>query len=241
MFWGKSMSNEPNQDKIKDIRFYIPEAFRFYSVKNEYLTPILFVITLIVLFAFEYIPFPETLNYYKGVFVFIRLIIANMCYLIYLSAYIKDLKGEKYSLREMIVPGWQRLVGLFALSVINVVLFVASITLYFLLPAVLIYLTVIFCPCYVFDKKNSIFESIISSKNVTVGYKMRLLSLIAKFLFPVTVLLLLTLMVAGSSTKVLIFPFVLSFAYSISMFMFHRIIALLYYGFEISPKEEDVL
>lgn len=233
------MSNEPNQDKIKDVRFYIPEAFRFYSIKNEYLTPILFVLTLIVLFGFEYIPFPEALSYYKGVFVFIRLIIANICYLIYLSAYIKDLKGEKYSLKEMMIPGWKKFVGLFAASIINIVLFVASITIYLLLPAVLIYLTVIFCPCYLSDKNSSLCESIIASKNVTIGYKMRLLSLIAKFLFPVTVLLLLTLMVAGSSSKVLIFPFVLSFAYSVSMFMFHRIIALLYYGFELDVKEED--
>jgi len=235
------MSNEPNQDKIKDIRFYIPEAFRFYAIKNEYLTPILFVITLIVLFAFEYIPFPEALSHYDGVFIFIRLIMANMCYLIYLSAYIKDLKGEKYTLKQMMFPGWKKVVSLFAISIVNVVLFTTSITIYFLLPAVLLYLTVIFCPCYILDKNNNIFESIIASKNVTIGYKMRLLALIAKFLFPVTILLLLTLMVAGSSNKVLIFPFVLSFAYSISMLMFQRIIALLYYGFELDAKEEDLL
>jgi len=240
MFWGKNMSNNPNRDKIKDIKFYIPEAFKFYNIKNENLTPILFVVTLIVLFAFEYIPFPETLSDYKGVFIFIRLIMANMCYLIYLSAYIKDLKGEKYTVKQMIFPGWKKVVNLFAASIVNVVLFTASIIVYFLVPAVLIYLTVIFCPCYISDKNNNIIESFIASKNATIGYRMGLLSLIAKFLFPVSVLLLLTLMVAGSSTKVLIFPFVLAFAYSILMFMFQRIIALLYYSFELEIKEEDL-
>ena len=240
MFWGKNMSNDPNRDKIKDIRFYIPEAFKFYSIKNEHLTPILFVITLIVLFAFEYIPLPETLSNYRGVFVFIRLIMANMCYLIYLSAYIKDLKGEKYTVKEMIFPGWKKVINLFAVSIVNMVLFITSITVYFLVPVVLIYLTVIFCPCYISDKNNSIIESIISSKNATIGYRMGLLALIAKFLFPVSVLLLLTLMVAGSSPKVLIFPFVLAFA-----ILFHVYVpennALLYYGFELDAKEEDLL
>ncbi|MDP4181888.1 MAG: hypothetical protein Q8942_12440, partial [Bacillota bacterium] len=146
---------------------------------------------------------------------------------------------EKYTLKEIIFPDRKKLSNIITLAVINLVLFLASISIIFFIPAIIVYLTTIFCSCYVFDKNISIIEAIFESKNATGGHKIQLLGLMVKLLFPITVILLLSLMLAGSSNKLLIFPFVLSFSYSIAMLMFQRIVALLYYSFEDSGMDNE--
>ncbi|MDP4182249.1 MAG: hypothetical protein Q8942_14315, partial [Bacillota bacterium] len=134
------MNSDPSQNKIKDLKFYIPEAFRFYSIKNEYLTPILFVLALIILFGGEYIPLPGALRIIGSFFIYFRLILVNIIFLMYLSAYLKDLNGEKYTLKEIIFPDRKKLSNIITLAVINLVLFLASISIIFFIPAIIVYL-----------------------------------------------------------------------------------------------------
>ena len=88
------MENHQRPWKLGSISSYFRRAFKFYDLKNEHLSRVLFVILLFVSFAGAFIPDRSVVS---AVFNVISLVVVYIASTVYLAAYIKDLNGEEYS------------------------------------------------------------------------------------------------------------------------------------------------
>jgi tryptophan-rich sensory protein len=88
------MENNQKEGKIRNRKFYLPSVFMFYTLKKEYLAPVLFVILLAIgglLISIE----GQGITYV--ILRFLLFFISDACFSVYLVAYIRELKGESYT------------------------------------------------------------------------------------------------------------------------------------------------
>ncbi len=238
------MENNRKEGKIKNVRFYLPKAFLFHTLKKEYLTPVLFVILLLLGWLTLY-------KQYQGITYlivnFILFFISDICFSIYLVTYLRELKGEDCSLKSCLTRVGKRIHRIFILSIVYYLFFsvLFSVTLLnplvvgplMVIPVVVVYLVFMLNICYVLDLNYGVYESFSESKDTVDGYRTGIFRLALMFLFPVAICALFVLIITALSSNKYIFPVVLFFVYIVIRFM-QRCKALLFYDIEYRHKNE---
>ncbi len=217
-----------NTKKLRNMKYYILNALKFYELKNENLTPIIFLIILLVSFSGALLSDLLSKSIYLNVlFVIISFIIENIAATIYLKAYLNELKGEVSSFKDTFnyIMGkfWKIILAYVAFIIIMVVG-----TFLLVIPGIIFYFMFMFNTCLILDKDMGVIEAFNSSRNLTHGRKMELFSLVVLFNLIIFLPLLIIVGVIMYSTTGLVFNFIISFAATILTIMQQRLTALLY-------------
>ncbi len=245
------MGNDPKQGKIRNMGYYLPEAFMFYSLKKEYLTPVLFITVLLTGFVFTCLPFPEKsadIKYFLVQFLFF--FVSDICFSVYLFSYLKELKGESCLLRSCLLLIGRKLFAIFCLSFIYFILFSMAASVFFLfntilliafmiIPLIALYLMFMLNICYILDQNYGVLESFRESKDTVDGYRTQVFRIFFLFIYILAISAIFIFLIAGLSKNELIFPVILYFVYAVIRFMLQRFKALLYYDIEYGRKEKS--
>lgn len=226
------MQQGSEHGRLKGIMEYIRRALKFYDLKQDNVAPVLFTIIFVLSFSGTFIPGAE--DFESPVFIIYNIISMAGIYLaslIYQQACIKDLKGEKYTLRECTGSIFSRVLPLLAASLI----FLLGTALGFLLlfvPGVIFNLMFLFYTCFIIDKKTGMLQGFRQSKRLTQGRKLEIFSIVLLFNFIILLPILLIATSFISPEDTLIFSFVLTFASGMTNLMQQRLIALIYVDLE---------
>lgn len=234
---GRNSSGDGYSKKLRNMRYYIVNALKFYDMKNENLTPVVFVIILFTGFSgtilFDLL---AKSIHFEILFNVISFIILNMAATVYLKAYLNELKGEVLSFKDCV----GNVLGKFYKIILAYIAFIIIIAIgafLLIIPGIVFYFMFVFNTCYILDKNIGVVEAFNTSRNLTNGKKMELFALFVVFnlvlFFPLVLVLIITMYVASN----LIFNFIISFITSILAIMQQRLIAMLYKDLEYGIKE----
>lgn len=226
------MEPEKNTGRLRDINTYFRKAFRFFDLKNERLTPVVFIVMLFAGFSSAFLPDSSTgPGLELWLYNIISLLMMYLASAVYLSAYIRELKGEEYSLGAC-----SRLVLRYVLKVVLAsAAYIAAIFSGFVLlfiPGLIIYIMFIFHLCFIIDRKKRVMEAFGASKKLTDGKKMGIFVTVLVFNLVLVLPFSIIMMLADSYNNDLIFVFVISFVGVIINLMQQRLIALMYVDLE---------
>ena len=254
------MENNSKTHALRNIGFYMSKSFKFYKLKNDNLTPIIFVIILIInsvsffiirkydmsidLSNVTYDKFAAyMINLFQNSIIsFITLIIINIFSTVYLAAYIKELKGESYTVKDSFELTFRNIFKII-LVFIAIRIFIAVGLLFLIVPGIIVYLICYFNRCYIIDKSIGIIGSFRRSSILTNGRKLQMLANIIVF-YILAYLMLLLLTTLFFSGNLMIQIFVVSFTTSIISLIEARLIALMYvdleYGINDTRDEQRI-
>ena len=253
---------------LNNLGWYFRRALKFYDIKVDLVAPVAFLLVLAVNFICNYFFVPDIsgldkvtaedvqkifLMLSKSAFVyFINIVLVSVFSSIYLCAYIKDLKGEEYRLKDILLTvtknihkllllyftlyaAYPVLSAIFRLSPVKV-LVVFSLFIPFAIGMIALFVMLVFSNCYILDKGNSLKNAYESSSKMTKGHKIEIFSLILLFMFGATILsrglTSVVLSFLPSTTSNMIILFVYAFIISMFNLMESRLIALVYMDLE---------
>lgn len=236
---------------LRSISYYIPRALKFYDLKNEHLTRIVFIVTLFSLFIVTYNQLVSLMSIMhkktpEGGDSFTSLIVSVLIYLssgIYLISAIKELKGKEYTAGDCI-----RKISRKAFRIIIATLGYTIITnfgLVFLLfvPGVIFGIMFLFYLCYILDLGIGITESFGASRRLTKGYRLQMFFIQLVFYLILLLPALIVLTMVWLLNNLLAVSFVVAFILSVISLMQQKLIALMYvdleYGYIEKNKEEN--
>lgn len=215
---------------LSDIGTYLKKALKFYDLKNERLTPVIFTVILFTGFSGVFIPDSINLFVY-GFYNVISIAIMYLASAIYLLVYIKELKGEEYSFNDCLKRVFYNVAKIVLASIMYMAVTLTGFFLLFV-PGIVLSLMFLFNTCYIVDKNNGIVEAFNASKRLTDGRKLEVFGIVAVFYILVILPFSMFVMIAASSNNNIIFAFVLSFAATIINLMHQRLTALIYIDLE---------
>ncbi len=252
-----------NNGQIKRFSYYIPKIIKFYGLKIEYLTPILFVLLLGINFFLRL----KLIDFSKDYFEFMNELMKNSSFLtvdnnlipdfynkaikiytvvglekflgsiltgIYVIAFINDLKKVEYTFGQLLITYIKRLFFL----VISYVIFSALliITGILIIVPVLLYFMFIFFDFYILDKGYGPIASLAASKRLVKGKKRKIFVLY--ILFQVFFLVIGNFLIGIEN--IMTYTFVSSFISTISMLMYRRLIGTIYFEAEYEDNKIDL-
>jgi hypothetical protein len=239
------MENKRGPAKLRGLGAYLKKTVKFYELKNERLSRMIFIIILSTSFLGIFIP-------EEGSFVItgnlLGITVAYMASAVYLAAYIKDLKNEEYSLKTCFVLVARNFFKIIFSSVAFLIGIVSTVGLLafpelirvvmavFLIPLIIAYVMFLFNTCYIVDKGYGISQSYKSSKNITSGYKRAIFIIILLFNFIMAIPMSIVLLAASSVRNIFAANFILSFAAAVLNLMQQRLTALIYMDLEYGEK-----
>jgi len=175
--------------------------------------------------------------------------VVNLASAVYLTAYIKDLKGETCGVRECFGITGKNALKILAASISYIITIIATFGMYLSfetmavaisilgIPLLVMYLMFIFNVCYVVDKGKSVAESYRASRKTAYGYKKAIFFKILIFNFILAIPLSFLMIIGMITNNDLVFAFVFSFATTVVNIMQNRLTALLYMDLEYGSKE----
>jgi hypothetical protein len=221
---------------------YIRKALKFYDMKNERITPIIFIVILLVGFSGAFLP--ESTNILDStniIYNVIALIISFSASSIYLNAYIKELKGESCTVGERASDVFKKLPKLITAAVFLALLTGIGLVL-LVIPGIIIYLMFMFNTCFILDKGSGILKSLSQSKEASKGKKTDIFVILLLFNLILFVPLFIIIVFAFSSGNELVYLFVIAFVSTVANLMQQRLMALIYrdimYGQDFKKSEE---
>ncbi len=237
------MENFNGQGKIRSFIEYLPGTLKFYDLKNEKLTPVIFVIVLAIsfignllpMFLLKEIDFPletvNTENLYKymsyGLFLnginFVVTVISNYFLSIYLYAFILDLRGIGYDAAGCWKYIFSRSFGVIFLSIITTSAVYVGMT-FLIIPGVILYLLFIVSNCFLVDKNEGALSALKSSIKAVRGHKSRIFGVAVTYYM----LVLLIQLMLDISVGPLIYAFISSFLSTIFNISYQRLISFIY-------------
>lgn len=243
------MYGNGKQGRIRPLGAYLLKVIKFYDVKNERLTPLVFVLILAVnfmanLIAVRYVSDiqittvqvpvrPEELAHLLQVLLVVNglnlgsYILTSLFTSAYLYAYIRDLRGIPYSFRECWRVLGRKVFAIILLSVINVLAIVTGLFL-LIVPGIIIYLMFVFSNCYMMDRNQGIMGSLKNSLDLTNGHKSQIFSVMVFF----NLLIIILSALQGFGEGPLITLFISAFISAIVNLMYQRLTALMYVDLE---------
>ncbi len=243
--FNKEPGREPNQGynrkpgrkptKLRNMKYYIVNALKFYELKNENLTPIIFVIILFTSFSGALISdkIAESI-FINVIYTLISVVVLYTASTIYLFAYLRELKGEECTFKFCISRVFKKLLKIL-LSYIAFIAIIFTGLFLLIIPGLIFYHMFMFNTCYLLDKNIGVIEAFNASKSLTTGRKMEVFSTFVVFNLILFIPLIIIVFTASSTANTLIFNFVISFITTILTIMQQRLIAMLYvdmeYGF----------
>jgi hypothetical protein len=231
---NEGYNKEPDKrpGKLRNIKYYILNALKFYELKNESLTPVIFIIILFTSFSGVLISDKLAKSTFLNViYTFVSIIILYSASTIYLFAYLTELKKKDCSFRFCLTQIFKKIVKILIAHIAFISIIFTGLFL-FIIPGLVFYHMFMFNTCYLLDKNIGIVEAFNSSKNLTTGRKMDVFATLVMFnlvlFLPVTIIVFVT----SSTPNSLIFNFVISFITTIITIMQQRLIAMMYMDME---------
>ena len=238
------MEDNRKPGRLKNIGAYMPRAVKFYGLKNEILTPVVFIISLGAFFLSAFIPVPYDKLDLKSIAVnFLLTMLVNLASTIYLSAYIRELKGEEYSMPGCVNLVLRNILNIIMASVVYSIAIVAGV-IAFIIPGIIFSIMFIFNTCYILDQGKGPFEALGASRRLTGGCKWEIFSIMLVYGLLLALPLVTIMVASNSSDNTLVQAFVPAFIFSIVNIMQVRLIALLYVDLEYTQhvvKKEDIM
>lgn len=246
------MENKNKSGKLRNTGTYFKKGLKFYELKNEALARYIFLVILLTGLV-EFI-IPENV-YMQSVFGVIRLTIVHIASTIYLSAYLKELKGEdemgntKACIKQVlgnIIRVMFSSVS-YILSVVMLLgMFLAPLAAGYVvtvltIPVFLLYLIYFFNVCYIVDKKMGIAESYKASRKITKGIKGRIFMVVFTIYFVLSIPLSFILLPMYFSNSSIANAFVILFVSSIINIIQQRITALMYVDLEYGKEDNETV
>lgn len=224
------MGQKPGE--LGSISCYLPGALKFYELKDEKLTPLIFVLILAISFGGNYLPGLFGLSGAGFPFFYmVSLFVMQLIYAVYIYAYIKELKGEKYNITDCVKRVSVNIHRIIGAVIIFMVCVLGGLILFFI-PGLVLSLMFMFYVCYIVDKDISLTEVFKASKKATDGRKWEIFKILLIFsvvtVLPMTIITIL----AYSSGSQLVFEFVISFIGAIISLMQQRLLVLMYMDIE---------
>lgn len=232
------MENNQKPRKLGRISMYLLKSFKFFDMKEETLTPVIFTVMLIVIFASTFLPDITKIENLKYIPLNLLLsVISNFFAIVYMAAYIKDLRNKEYNLWNCFGGVLRKLPAIIASSL----LFALAVTLGFValfVPGVIIALMFAFNICYIVDQNQKGVGSLAASKSLTDGYKRGIFVVFLTFaLAALSLLVFISAFILSSNG--LIQAFVISFLYTIISIAQVRLTALMYMDLEYGLPDEE--
>lgn len=237
--------------RLGSMRNYFFRLLKFYELKNEKFTPVIFVFVLGIIFCSQLIsasyidkimPLLSTeriVDLSEAVAHAMKLniiqlgisILLNLVLTVYLIAYIKDLKSEPYSLKNCLLLVLRKsVIIVLGFLILGIAMALGLILL--VVPALILYLMFLFANCYIVDKGMGIIKAFKASMSLTKGVKLGLLRILLSF-FLIFVILP-SFFIAIKSP--LILTFVSSFVSTVIGIMYNRLIASMYVNLEYGKQ-----
>lgn len=240
-FPGRNPRDDDRPKRLRNMKYYIINALKFYDMKNENLPPVVFVIILFTGFSgtilsdllAKSLPLEILYN-------IISFVVLNMASAVYLKAYLNELRGEVCTLKDCAI----HVLGKFYKIVLAYLAFfiIIAIGLFLLvIPGIVFCFMFLFNTCYIVDKNFGVMEAFNTSRNLTNGVKMELFALYVVFSLVLYFPLLIVLVIALYTATDLIFSFILSFISTIIAIMRQRLIAMVFKDLEYGVKEPDYM
>lgn len=275
------MDNFKNVKMVRGIAYYLPRAMKFYNLKNEYLPPVIFLLTLILYSISSYfinsllpnvmnalndfISFsasqPTDIEKYSsilrklinsGFFSLVINIFTNFLVglfgSVFLITFIKELKGEVYSIKN----GFKLLAHKFFKIAFLSLTF--SITynifkVFFVLPGFIYYSIYLFYMCYALDLKKRIAGAFEASKIITKGHRIEIFSVVILFKVIAFVLIYFITSIALSvmtsilsiTSNLWVEIFVSAFMSTMIYLMEIKLVAMIYFDLEYGWEQVDKL
>jgi len=227
---GKDMKN------LKDMGTYIKKSLKFFDLKDETLTRLIFTIILLTGFVGMFIPEGASHTIYL-IYDVLSLVIIYLSSAVYLLAYIKELKDEKCGLMDCVkAVGYNAARIIIASVLYGMAVFAGTVLL--IVPGVVIYLMFLFNTCYIVDKNKGVMEAFKSSKSLTDGRKLEIFGVVLVFNLLLFLLLFIIMAVSFSYGNNMVAVFVIMFAGTIVNLMKQRLAALLYMDLEYGEKAD---
>jgi len=230
-------NKEPDRGpaKLRNMKYYIINALKFYELKNESLTPIIFVIILFISFSGALISEKIVESAFLNIiYTLISIIVLYVATTIYLFAYLRELNGKEYTFKFCVGQVFKKFLKLLMAYIAFIAIILTGLFL-LVIPGIIFYHMFIFNICYLLDSNIGVIEAFNASKNLTAGRKIDIFSILVAFNLMIFIPLILIITIALSSANNLIFNFIISFITTMLTIMQQRLIALLYvdmeYGF----------
>lgn len=234
--------------RLRDVNLYLTKALKFYDLKNERLGQLVFIIILITNFLGIFVPD----NIYMDIsFNLIRVTVISLASAVYITAYIRDIKGEDCETRTcfgIATSNALKILGASVSYLVSVIMaFGISISFeataigasLFGIPLLIVYLTFLFNVCYVVDKDKDVASSYRESRRATYGYKKTIFFIIFIFNFVLAIPLSIIMMMVMLSNNELIYVFVFSFVTAVFSIMQQRLTALMYVDMTYGSKDKE--
>ena len=222
------MENNREPGRLRNLRTYVPLAFKFYELKSEYLPPIIFLVLLAFSMASAFIEIKD--NTFAFLYSFFNFIIEFLFLTVYLFACIKEFKKEAYTLSECFLSVLKNALKIIAIAIIYGAAVITG-SILFIIPGVIVSVMFIFSISCLVDKNTGILESFKASKQLTDGRKGQIFVIIFMFsLIWLAPLMYLVLQIQLNRTIVTVF--ILQFISLLISLMQQRLIAAMYVDLE---------
>ena len=222
--------------RLSDITVYLKRALKFFDMKNERFTPVVFIILLFASFSGVLIPFEEgKTDMFFYIYNIFTVFIMYMGSSAYLCGYIRELKGQPCSVGQCISFVVKHLPRILGASIIYTLGIITG-TIMLIIPGIIIFISFMFYMCFIVDSGSNMKNAFIASKYITNGKKMIIFSIV--FIFNIILIIPLTIVMAlaSSSRNIIVFQFVVAFASVIISIMQQRLTALMYYDMMYGVK-----
>ncbi len=232
---GNNRGPDRKPTKLRNMKHYIINALKFYELKNEKLTPVIFVIILFTSFSGTLISdmIAESI-FVNIIYTLISVVVLYTASTIYLFAYLRELKGEECTFKFCISQVSKKLLKILMAHIAFIAIIFTGLFL-LIIPGLIFYHMFMFNTCYLLDKNIGVIEAFNTSKNLTTGRKMEIFSIFVVFNLILFIPLVLIVYITSYTANNLTFNFVISFITTILTIMQQRLVAMLYidmeYGF----------
>lgn len=249
------MEYDRKPGSLQSFMEYFPKAMKFYSLKNENIARVVFILVLAANFFSQLyvlrtadtdllITYPENQSQMQEmvknfglllVFSFIRDIAIYIISAFYLLAFIMELRGEPVNSVELCTQVLKRMLPYIA-AYIAVSVIKNTGLVFFVIPGILIHILFLFNTSLIIDGKCGFFQSFGLSISLSEGYRRQIFSIVAfVFIFFTTINMIFSSM-GNLMSGVAISSFIATVGHLVTL----RLTALLYVDlYNRKPREKD--
>lgn len=222
--------------RLNAFNYYFVKSLMFYSLKNDFLAKLCFVINFICIFAAFYIPGGLLVWQLYSLYIILMGIICFSSSM-YLFSIIKELRNKEYSTAISFKRTRKKFLRLLVSSLVFLVLlFVGSALL--ILPGIYFVSISFLQNCYIIDLGESYGDSYDASKRMTRPYRNILFKYFLVFFLIIGVAGYMFLTLMGTSGSTLIVTFAFAFYGAAAFLIYHRFIAYLYIDIEYNKANK---
>lgn len=219
--------------QLRPAGYYIFNALKFYELRNEKLTPIIFIIFLITGFLGNISAGSRLGVSPLDIILSLFIILVNTTYL---HAFIGELRGGRASLGNSAAFVFKNILLILGAQLFFLLMVVVGAFL-LIIPGFIIYFTSMFFVCFIVDEDARFLESFKKSKEITRGKRLQVFAIGLLFTLLLFLPVFLLIQLAAMSGNELILRFILLFSSTVTGLMNQRLLGLLYYDLNLGQAQ----